>query len=363
MTKMNPVVHFEMPAEDKKRVAEFYTKVFGWKMNQLGSDMGDYLLANTSPMDENNMHVNKVQRSEEIESINDLSERYMGGSFHTAYILTKWAIDTIFRGIIGIENIKLNRPPTLRPDVCDNPGACAYSKIIQQQFKDGTMGYLNLEVGQDMRNHLLHPSAGYQWSAVSRIGFPTVKFGFWRLDLDYSWYASLIDEYGLVVGFHMHGGYVRPLQNKTIPFKELFNIGGPATVRGFEWGQISPSFNLNPWRNVDEIIGDRFTEPLGGRKALVINLELTFPIKKDYSVVGALFYDGGSGWELPNNLNITQAECNTFIYNACFDYRQAIGIGIRMLQPQNMKIDWGFKLDRRPGETASVVHFSTWREF
>jgi predicted enzyme related to lactoylglutathione lyase len=28
--KMNPVVHFEMPANDRKRMADFYTKVFGW---------------------------------------------------------------------------------------------------------------------------------------------------------------------------------------------------------------------------------------------------------------------------------------------------------------------------------------------
>ena len=31
MTKMNPVVHFEMPYEDKYRAAEFYEKTFGWK--------------------------------------------------------------------------------------------------------------------------------------------------------------------------------------------------------------------------------------------------------------------------------------------------------------------------------------------
>jgi uncharacterized protein len=59
MKKMNPVVHFEMPAEDRKRVSNFYSNVFGWQMTQLGSDMGDYLLATTSPVDENNMHKNK----------------------------------------------------------------------------------------------------------------------------------------------------------------------------------------------------------------------------------------------------------------------------------------------------------------
>ncbi len=53
--KMNPVVHFEMPAKDKKRVSDFYTKVFGWKMNQLGAEMGNYLLAQTAETDKNNM--------------------------------------------------------------------------------------------------------------------------------------------------------------------------------------------------------------------------------------------------------------------------------------------------------------------
>src|SRR5438477_530556 len=55
MGKMNPVVHFEMPAKDKKRVSEFYSQVFGWQMNQLGSEMGNYLLAQTTETDANNM--------------------------------------------------------------------------------------------------------------------------------------------------------------------------------------------------------------------------------------------------------------------------------------------------------------------
>jgi predicted enzyme related to lactoylglutathione lyase len=50
---MNPVVHFEMPAEDRKRIADFYTKVFDWKTQQLGEDTGNYVLATTTDSDEN----------------------------------------------------------------------------------------------------------------------------------------------------------------------------------------------------------------------------------------------------------------------------------------------------------------------
>src|SRR4030042_826773 len=51
-TKMRPVVHFEMPAEEGKRMADFYTKVFGWRTQMLGSEMGDYVLATTTETDE-----------------------------------------------------------------------------------------------------------------------------------------------------------------------------------------------------------------------------------------------------------------------------------------------------------------------
>ena len=53
MKKMNPVVHFEMPAEDRKRMAGFYSKVLGWKTEQLGEEMGDYVLVTTSDVDQN----------------------------------------------------------------------------------------------------------------------------------------------------------------------------------------------------------------------------------------------------------------------------------------------------------------------
>jgi len=52
MAKMNPVVHFEMPAENKKRMSEFYTKVFGWQTQQLGPEMGEYIMVTTSEVGE-----------------------------------------------------------------------------------------------------------------------------------------------------------------------------------------------------------------------------------------------------------------------------------------------------------------------
>ena len=52
---MNPVVHFEMPAEDRNRMASFYTKAFGWRTQMLGEDMGNYVIATTTELDENGL--------------------------------------------------------------------------------------------------------------------------------------------------------------------------------------------------------------------------------------------------------------------------------------------------------------------
>ena len=51
--KMSPVVHFEMPAEDRKRMIGFYASVFGWHCEQLGPEMGEFVLVTTAESDNN----------------------------------------------------------------------------------------------------------------------------------------------------------------------------------------------------------------------------------------------------------------------------------------------------------------------
>lgn len=53
--KKNPVVHFEMPYKDAKRVADFYSKAFGWGMVNAGAQMGNYVVATTTDTDEHQM--------------------------------------------------------------------------------------------------------------------------------------------------------------------------------------------------------------------------------------------------------------------------------------------------------------------
>src|SRR5437762_13801560 len=51
--KMNPVVHFEMPYENKDRTAKFYSTVFGWQTQMMDATMGNYIVVTTTEADAN----------------------------------------------------------------------------------------------------------------------------------------------------------------------------------------------------------------------------------------------------------------------------------------------------------------------
>ncbi len=85
---MNPVVHFEIPAENGKRMAAFYTKAFGWQTNQMGPEMGNYIVVTTTDSDA------KTGRPKNPGAIN-------GGFFQKAKNTTQYP-----SVVIAVENIK-----------------------------------------------------------------------------------------------------------------------------------------------------------------------------------------------------------------------------------------------------------------
>ncbi len=43
----NRIVHFEIEASDRERAKQFYAQAFGWQLQQLGDDMGGYVVVST----------------------------------------------------------------------------------------------------------------------------------------------------------------------------------------------------------------------------------------------------------------------------------------------------------------------------
>lgn len=51
----NPVVHFEMGYNDRDRMKKFYRGAFGWQLQDMGDDMGGYIVAQTTDTDDQGM--------------------------------------------------------------------------------------------------------------------------------------------------------------------------------------------------------------------------------------------------------------------------------------------------------------------
>jgi outer membrane protein insertion porin family len=232
-----------------------------------------------------------------------------------------------------------------------------YQIVLNRRFQEGTLVATGVSCIQDFRNHPIYPSRGYLLAFTGKFAIPYTKssFGFFKAELDAHWYTPLINEYDLIFHLRAHGGFVAQFGNHTIPYRELFLIGGPATIRGFNFGQASPQI-------VIDTFGDNAIDPLGGKKAFYLTAELLFPIMEDRSIMGVVFYDGGSGWDTPN---VREIPSQLPLRHNIFSYRHAIGFGVRMTSPTPLVIDWGFKLDRnkRLGETASEIHFTASRDF
>ena len=46
---MNRVIHFEIHADDVERAKKFYQDVFGWEMQQMSPEVGNYVIVMTGP--------------------------------------------------------------------------------------------------------------------------------------------------------------------------------------------------------------------------------------------------------------------------------------------------------------------------
>lgn len=289
-----------------------------------------------------------------------MNEQRTSGSATLGKVINGWRSlaflnDTYIRVNPGVDRLTYDRNPqsSILPIDAFIQANEEYQRVLDKLFYPGKsvthFAWLNIQLGQDTKNHPMHPSNGYTWMFRSMFAFPSfdgcIRYAKW--DFDANWFTPLIGPNSLVLRLHGYIGIIHTLANGIIPYRELFHIGGPASIRGFLFGQIGPQFSVSG-TNVSR------SDSIGGAKTAFINAELIFPIMPDFSFKGLLFYDGGTGWDNPYAYLISPQ----FLINNKFDYRHAVGFGLRLLQPMPMKIDWGFKLDPRPGESGFEVHFA-----
>ncbi|MCP5045798.1 MAG: BamA/TamA family outer membrane protein, partial [bacterium] len=185
----------------------------------------------------------------------------------------------------------------------------------------------------DSRNSIMDPVSGsyhnYSLGLAHSALLSQVKY--LRFSGHYSYYKQF--------GPFVYAGAVRLGLIKDfgidVPRAEKFFAGGGTTIRGFGQNKAGPL--------------DLAGNPLGGNGLFILNQEVRFRVSKLFG--GVVFMDMGSAFSRVRDISFK-------------DFRESIGVGLRLYTPYVLlRLDWGFKLDRRIGESPYTFFLSIGQTF
>jgi outer membrane protein insertion porin family len=163
---------------------------------------------------------------------------------------------------------------------------------------------------------------------------------FYRVNFRTMFYKPFWKE-RLILKHFFRIGYVKSLNDDPVPLYERFFTGGVFSLRGYQPDAVGPSIRIPSTVSGND---ERFV--YGGDKILLFITELEIPIYKKGGVSGVVFFDAGNAFDETQNYNI-------------LDLRLDYGFGIRWNSPMGpLRFEWGFPIQRRPGEDPVVFNFT-----
>lgn len=211
---------------------------------------------------------------------------------------------------------------------------------IDRQFRSSTFAGPSSSLVYDSRDDPLDPRRGRFVSAD--VGLSHGVLGgdsFAKTFLQAAGYASLRPRVVLAVQGRL--GLARTFRNAPprLPLPDRFFAGGDYSVRGFKIDFVGP---LEPG-------GDGQPQPTGGNALVLGGVELRLTAARRFEL--AAFSDAGNVYPLASQIDFS-------------DLRYSAGLGLRYKSSIGpIRIDWGFKLNRRAGETPHQLHVTVGHAF
>lgn len=201
--------------------------------------------------------------------------------------------------------------------------------------RDNTLSEIGFSTTYDTRDYFADPKRGL--FVLGSTDLATTIFGeqssFMKLRTwfgDYRTPTSLgfLGRWTLANNLRFEG--IKNLTDGAIPIQQLLFVGGDYTVRGFSQDQLGPK----------GATGD----PTGGQLSLVHNVELLCRLYGNFKAVA--FLDSGTLTDTVGAIDLDSL-------------RHAAGLGLRYITPLGpIRLDYGYKLDRQPGEARGRIHFT-----
>ncbi|WP_456341839.1 outer membrane protein assembly factor BamA [Thermovibrio sp.] len=207
--------------------------------------------------------------------------------------------------------------------------------IVKEEEGTETIGLATAFISRDLRDNRFLPHKGDYFKLTTQVAgnFLLGDKNFYKVVGEYAYYFNFNDlpidwELPFIASVHAKIGYAEAFGDTSrLPIDYRFYVGGDTTVRGFRWGEAGPK--------------DKDDDPEGANRELIFNFELGYDVTKMLRLIA--FVDVGGGWWDEYKLG---------------DMRKSAGLGLRVLTPMGpIRLDIGWKLDRRSGESSSQWHF------
>ncbi|MBI5136421.1 MAG: BamA/TamA family outer membrane protein [Nitrospirae bacterium] len=201
------------------------------------------------------------------------------------------------------------------------------------------VGSIATSLVRDTRDDPFTPTRGTVVGATYEQGaralLSEVQFG--KATAHLSGYHTLGRDKVLAANFQT--GRVRKLfESAEVPVSERFFLGGQSTLRGYALDSVG-------------VPGETLISgvPQGGEVMILANLELRVGGGEGWGTV--LFVDAGNVWNLGRSIGLN-------------DFRVGAGPGLHYATPVGpVRLDLGYKIDRRPGEAVYRLHFTLGHTF
>jgi outer membrane protein insertion porin family len=204
------------------------------------------------------------------------------------------------------------------------------SQSIKDQAGRSTSSILSPTLNWDTRDNALNPSRGFNnLLLVDFAGGPLgAENKFYKAVGEANWFYPVFSD--VILSLRGRLGFADGYGGKELPLYQRFFVGTQSmTIRGYQLKEVGPK----------DINGD----PIGGNSEILMSAQLRFPITQGLSLVG--FVDTGNLYD-KGDFDPTRL-------------RTGVGAGIRFVTPLGpLALDYGFKLDRQPGDKPGAISFN-----
>jgi outer membrane protein insertion porin family len=212
---------------------------------------------------------------------------------------------------------------------------------VDRQFRNSTSAGPSLSLVQDTRDDPLEPGRGRFVGADLQLSDPV--FGgdsFVKSYFQAAAYRRIHPRLLMALSARLGLAWtIREGEPDLLPLPDRFFAGGDNTLRGFELDHVGPLETSESGEAV----------PTGGNALVLGNAELRFDAGSHFQL--AVFSDSGNVYPRVSDLTLG-------------DVRLTAGVGVRYLTAVGpLRVDWGYKLNRRPGETPGQFHFTIGHAF